>query len=276
MRALIGLLTCAAASVAVAEKNEPLPLRLKVLTFNIAGGAGNAHGFKQPMDVERVAEIIRSSGADVVALQEVDKNVGRNGNPSRDTSGVLAEKAGYPFVFFGKAIPLRGGEYGNALLSRTVPVSVRRVALPGTGEARVFIDARYRMADGQTLAVCATHFCHQGSANRMAQAEAILAYYKANPADRVIVTGDLNADHTSPELTRFAETFDCLTPEPDKATYIAGGSAIDHVFTYPKGAWRLAEGGASGRRYYPENTPPASDHWPVLGELEVISTAASE
>lgn len=273
MRMRLGWFCFCAAFAALnvyAEEASVLPLRLKVLTFNIAGGAGNAHGFRQPMNVAGVAQVIRDSGADVAALQEVDKQVGRRGNPKRDTSGVLAQEAGYPFEFFARAIPLSGGEYGNALLSKTKPVSIRSVTLPGSGEARVFIDARYPMADGKTLAICATHFCHKSSDSRLAQVEAILAHYRENPSGRIIVTGDLNARHDSPELKRLGETFTCLTPSPEKSTYLGGGKAIDHIYAYPKDDWRAVPEGKSGRLSYPDPTTPLSDHWPLLGEIEVI------
>ena len=43
---------------------------LKVLTYNIAHGAGH----DGRLDLDRIAAVIRRSGADVVALQEVDKH----------------------------------------------------------------------------------------------------------------------------------------------------------------------------------------------------------
>lgn len=268
-RAGLFLSICLCSCVFAAQDQVAVPLRLKVLTFNVAGGAGNAHGFKQPMVVARTAGIIRDAGADFVAMQEVDKNIGRNGNPKRDTSAVLAEAAGYPFEYFGKTITVRGGDYGNALLSKTKPVSIKTVRLPGNNEARVFIDARYTMEDGKTLSICATHFCHISSASRLAQVEGIIAHYRENPADRVILTGDLNARYDSPELKRLSETFDCLTPDPEKATFLAGGKAIDHVYVFPKNGWKRIDEG-SGRRTSPEGEPPASDHLALLVELQPI------
>ncbi len=258
-----------------AQGEGVVPMRLKVLTFNVAGGAAGAYGFTQPMNVERTAAIIRDSGADFVALQEVDKNIGRYGNPRRDTSAVLAEAAGYPFEHFGKAVSIGGGDYGNALLSKTKPAGLKTVRLPGTGEARVFIDARYTMAGGKTLSVCATHLCHASSASRLAQVEGIIAHYAANPADRVIIAGDLNAAYDSPELTRLNEVFGCLTPEPEKATYLGGGKAIDHVYVFPKsGTWGLVVGtggeAVSGRRGAPEGEPPASDHLALIVTLQSL------
>ena len=190
-------------------------------------------------------------------------------NPKRDTAGDLAKAAGYPFHHFAKAIDLRGGEYGIALLSKHKPLSVKVIPLPKTNEQRVLLDARFRMADGKTLALLATHLDFPSSA-RQKQTQAILRHLKENPADRVLLAGDLNANLGSPELDILAAELTPLTPEPDKFTYLDPDSkAIDHFFgrALPGEAWKALPG---TRRVTYGDQPPISDHIPVLLKARVV------
>ncbi len=264
--AAVALLPC----LALAEE-EAVPTRVRLVSFNIGGGAGGKYGFRQPFDMPRAGAYLKSLKADFVALQEVDRFVGRNGNPKRDTSGDLAKAAGFPHETFGKAIPLRGGEYGVALLSKAKPLSVETVALPSKGEQRVFIDARFRMADGKALAVCATHL-GLSTEERLAQVKAILAHYAAKPADRLLLAGDLNAEQGDPDLQALAKALAPLTPEPDQKTWLGGGKAIDHVFARALPGERWQSLPASRRLPYVDQAP-LSDHMPILVEAEVVPNA---
>ncbi len=257
--ALLALLPC----LLVAETPESV----RYVSFNIGGGAGSKYGFRQPFDLPRAGAYLKSLDADFVALQEVDKNVGRNGNPKRDTAADLAKAAGYPHVLFGKAIPLRGGEYGVALLCKKAPEHWEVVRLPVTNEPRVLIDARFRMADGKTLAIAATHLDFPSEA-RQRQVQAILAHFREKPADRILLAGDLNAELGSPELNLLSTVFVPLTPEPDQMTWLGGGKAIDHVFAraLPGECWQALP---STRRLPYTDQAPLSDHMPILVEAKV-------
>lgn len=239
-----------------------LSQELTMVTFNIAGGAPSKYGFKQPLDLTRAGQYLKSLNADFVALQEVDQFVGRNGNPKRDTAGELAKAAEFPHALFGKTIPLKGGAYGIALLSKTAPEHWEVVNLPGTSEPRVFIDARFRLPDGRTLAVCATHLtCDEPEQDK--QAQTICEHFKKNPADVILLAGDLNAEAESVPLKTLQKLFTLATPEPDKLTWLGGGKAIDHFFIAPrKGAWRILP--ETRRLPYTKGVKPLSDHMPVL------------
>lgn len=235
---------------------------LTYVTFNIGGGAPSAFGFHQPFDLQRAGNYLKSLNADFVALQEVDRFVGRNGNPKRDTAAELAKMAGFPHVLYGKAMPLRGGEYGIALLAKMKPETWRVIPLPGEGEPRVFIDARFRLADGHTVSVCATHLGFP-SVVRQSQVRAIIAYYQENPVDGILLAGDLNAETGSPELKILKKVFTLVTPEPGQMTWLGGGKAIDHflVWACRSGSWKVL----SETRRLPYTTQkPLSDHMPVL------------
>lgn len=84
---------------------------LRVMVFNIHAGK-DAAGVD---NLERVAALIRSTNADLVLLQEVDRGTTRSGGV--DQLAVLMRLTNLHGVF-GKSLDYQGGEYGIATLSR--------------------------------------------------------------------------------------------------------------------------------------------------------------
>ena len=84
---------------------------IRVLVYNIHAGK-DAKGVD---NLARVAEIVRTSEADVALLQEVDRRTTRSGQT--DQPRVLAGLTGL-HAAFGKTLDYQGGEYGIAILSR--------------------------------------------------------------------------------------------------------------------------------------------------------------
>lgn len=86
-------------------------ISLKVATYNIAAGR------EVNYDYSVIAADIRNSGADIVALQEVDQGTLRNG--SQDTMAILSAQTGMAYYAFAPALsPYQEGEYGIAVLSK--------------------------------------------------------------------------------------------------------------------------------------------------------------
>ena len=82
-----------------------------MLVYNIHAGK-DAKGID---NLARVAQIVRSTKADIALLQEVDRGTTRSGRV--DQPGVLAALTGFN-VAFGKTLEYQGGDYGIAVLSR--------------------------------------------------------------------------------------------------------------------------------------------------------------
>lgn len=103
-----------AACASTGQGSGAVPLR--VLVYNIHAGkdVGGVH------NLERVAEVVRGSGADLVLLQEVDRGTDRSGR--EDQLSLLRRLTGFHGAF-GRAIGFQGGEYGVAILSRWPIVS---------------------------------------------------------------------------------------------------------------------------------------------------------
>jgi endonuclease/exonuclease/phosphatase family metal-dependent hydrolase len=172
-----------------------------VLVYNIHAGTDTA----RQGNLARVAELVRRTGADLVLLQEVDRNTQRSG--PTDQPAVLSRSTGYP-VAFGRTIGFQGGDYGIALLSRwpirrdtLIPLAV--TAPPGrTTEDREQRGVLVAVVDapGGPLAVLNTHLDASGEDTWRAQeiAGVLRAAATVEPGVPLLLGGDLNALPESP------------------------------------------------------------------------------
>src|SRR5687768_2521432 len=102
MRVKLVRIVLLAAGCASAGTGERAPLR--VMSYNIHAGKDAA----QVHNLERVAELIRSAGADIVLLQEVDRGTERAAR--QDHLAELARLTGM-HSGFGKSLDYQGGLY---------------------------------------------------------------------------------------------------------------------------------------------------------------------
>lgn len=161
-----------------------------MLVYNIHAGTDAA----RVPNLERVANVVRSTRADVVLLQEVDRFTRRSGGVDQlDSLRKLTGLSGA----FGKTIDYDNGEYGLGILSRWTIRSDSLVALPvasphGGYEARGALVARVEMP-GRTLRVIDTHLDASMDSYRTEQASR-LATIAAGPPRADIVGGDFNSE----------------------------------------------------------------------------------
>lgn len=123
----------------------PRQTNLKFMSYNIRNG----RGIDNVQDLGRVAAVITRTAPDIVALQEVDSVTGRMAG--RFIPEELGQMTGM-HARFCRAIDYDGGAYGIGLLSRSEPLAVRRIPLPGREEARVLLVAEF-----PDYVVCVTH-----------------------------------------------------------------------------------------------------------------------
>jgi endonuclease/exonuclease/phosphatase family metal-dependent hydrolase len=196
---VIVVVISAMAGVASAETQRDR--ELTVMTFNIHHGVG-ADG---RLDLGRIADVIRSSGADVVALQEVDRHFGER-SAFADQATELG-RALNMHVAYGPNLdlePLAPGQprrqYGNAVLSRHRIRSSRNILLPRPDgeEQRGLLEVDIKVR-GVPVRVYATHLQHNSAVSRQLQAEAILQALTSSDSS-VILLGDLNARPEDPEI----------------------------------------------------------------------------
>jgi endonuclease/exonuclease/phosphatase family metal-dependent hydrolase len=159
-------------------------VELRVATFNIQHGL-TAGG---EVDVDLLARVCRRLTVDVLALQEVDRNLERTERV--DTAAHVASECGMACAF-GPAIAIRGGEYGNALLVRGAIGAVEVVELPRPSgrEARAALIADVTVADTRVTTV-STHLSVP-AADSEPQLEALRQALDKRPGPHLVL-GDLN------------------------------------------------------------------------------------
>ncbi len=157
---------------------------MKVASYNIHKCRG-IDGATRP---DRILEVIRELGADIVALQEVDHRFGRRGG-LLDPAAIERDLGMRLLVQ--SDVAHRHGWHGNALLVRSHPVSYRRfrLKLPG-GEPRGAIVAELDLGDGEFRVIAA----HLGllRRSRVDQVSALMTAFLDLPAMPTILLGDLN------------------------------------------------------------------------------------
>lgn len=185
---------------------------LTVLSYN----AHHCAGTDGVLSTRRIAEVIIASGADVIGLQEIDNHYGERSQWA-DQTAELAAFTGFHAVF-GANIdddPPEPGrpriQYGTAILSRYPILSWSNTRLTNDPalEPRGLLHARINIR-GAKLDFFTTHLAVASGSDRLAQARDVLAAVSGR--ERVIVTGDLNATPSAPEITALTEALTDVWP----------------------------------------------------------------
>ena len=233
--------------------------RLTVASYNIHGGVGR----DGRRDVERVARVIESLDADIIALQEVESRR----TPAGDLlqMDVLGHLVGHEAIS-GPTIARADGHYGNALLTRLPIRAVRKLDLTfGNREPRGAIDADFVMA-GTPVRVIGTHLGLMPRERRH-QVQRILETVAEQREGLTVLLGDINEWLVAGRPLRWLHRrFGVCRAQ---RTYPAWFPifALDRIWVHPQGALL---------RFEVKNTAEAraaSDHLPVRAELAIGGAA---
>jgi endonuclease/exonuclease/phosphatase family metal-dependent hydrolase len=244
-----------------ARRGPTAPLTFRVMTYNIHHGEGT----DGRIDLLRIAEVIKREGADIVALQEVDRGVARTAR--RDLPEELAALTGMTCVFSNN-FHFEGGEYGNAVLTR-FPVlhwDNRHYNMLRSGEQRGLLQLVLGV-NGRQLLFMNTHIDYRpDDAERVANVEEIKQAATRHGNVPTIVCGDFNDTPVSrihrKMKEQFLDTWE-TAGQGDGFTYSSGKPVkrIDFVFIsrdatlVPLKAWvPLSD---------------ASDHLPLVTEFKL-------
>jgi len=221
---------------------------LRVATFNVKHGDDG----QGRVDLRRLAAACAGLGADVLAVQEVDRFGRRSG--FRDEMAVIARATGLKAVF-GAAVRRRWRSYGNVLLARgpITDVEVLMLPRPSDGEQRVAIVARVTV-NGLALSVGATHLSFRPGEG-LPQLEVLLEALDRRDGPRLLM-GDLNL---GPEVVEPAVTAAGYRLAPTGPTFPARGPRTRIDFVAVSGLEVLAAATPA---------PGMSDHLPVVAELD--------
>jgi endonuclease/exonuclease/phosphatase family metal-dependent hydrolase len=251
------LLLCGCA----APKANLQPTTFRVMTYNIHHGEGT----DGKIDLLRIAEVINQEGADIVALQEVDKGVQRTAR--RDFPTELAALTGMTCVFSNN-FHYGGGEYGNAVLTR-FPVlrwDNTHYQMLRPGEQRGLLQLVLSVK-GRQLLFMNTHLDYRpDDAERLLNVEDIKRVTKQHGNLAAILCGDFNDTPGSRVHQKIKEQFrdswevvgqgDGFTYSSDKLV-----KRIDYVFLSTDSSL------APVKAWVPQTG--ASDHLPFVVEMRM-------
>ena len=185
---------------------------VSIMTYNLHNGFNT----KGKLNLEEIAQVIESNNPDIVALQEVSRGWVVSGRV--DMLAWLSQRLHMPYVFGPTADPF----WGNAILSRYPILAYSREELPPRDLfiLRGFIVALIDLGDGQQIKVIDTHFHHlEGQPDiRQLQSKAILDFINSIDNYNIVLSGDLNAEPSDPEITmlyqaRFIDATKKMDPE---------------------------------------------------------------
>lgn len=243
-------------------ETAPARERLRVISYNIHHG----EGLDGKLDLERIAKLITEAGADLVALQEVDRGAART--KGLDIPAELGRLTGMTAVFR-KNFDLKPGEYGNAILSKLPVKAVANTWLPliSANEQRGFLQVTVRVGK-RRLMFASTHLDYRGNVEEdrlagVAKIREILAEEREK-TDWQIVAGDFNARPDS-------QTYATMTADFKDAWALVGkGEGFTIPVKQPRARidYVWARGSVTPVRAEVLQSE-ASDHLPLLVEVDL-------
>jgi endonuclease/exonuclease/phosphatase family metal-dependent hydrolase len=246
-------------TAAAAQPARPLT----VMTYNIHHGAG----IDGVLDLERIAVLIERSGADVIGLQEVDRNWGVRSNWA-DQPAWFAQrlKMHYAYAANLDLPPVNPGEprrqYGTAILSKYPIKDFTNPLLPlhPTGERRGLAVAKIKVR-GADLRFANTHLTSNNKAERLEQARKMVELL-GNSTTPTLLVGDLNARPRAPEIKSLTAVYDDTWTEVG----VGPGYTIKADNPTKRIDFQLH---SDGLRPIKAAVPvtPASDHLPVVSSF---------
>lgn len=186
------LMMLAGCNSARKTSSGPASREVTVVTYNVHH-ANPPSQPKEVIDLDTIAATIRKSGAQLVALQELDSVTVRANKEFQ--LKLLADKLGM-YYYYGKAIPYEGGGYGVGILSKYPLTETRTIMLPKiegfTGEDRVVALGRVSLPGKKDIWFASTHLDVSKEENRVLQTAAIVKLGESLSLP-LVIGGDFNA-----------------------------------------------------------------------------------
>ena len=252
------------------ERHRLQPNRrfLRIATYNVHGCVG-LDGRLSPA---RIARVLLSLDADIIALQELD--VGRHRSRAVDQAQIIADLLEMK-MHFGAAIDVTGERYGNAILSRW-PMTLKKAELLSKGggrcEPRGAVWASVNIGY-EPIEVISTHLGLTQS-DRSAQLNTLLGGdwpCAGETTRRTVLCGDLNSSPGSSICRRLLEQLrdvQLADGQRGRATWTSAVPLrrIDHIFV--GSGFQVLKSEVPRTRL----TRVASDHLPLVVDLEFVAS----
>lgn len=243
---------------------------VRVLVYNIHAGK-DAKGVD---NLARVAALVNDTRADIVLLQEVDKDTERSGKV--DQLAELRRLTGF-FGVFGKTLDYQGGDYGIATLSRwpiRADTLIRLPVEPPQQRSGVSYEPRGALrvtvaAPARPLRVINTHIdASREDVYRLQEARVLISVANDSAVsnagqNEAILGGDLNSEPESEVIALFGPA-----GWRDAFAECGKGTGLSYPANLPvKRIDYLMISGTTRCRTAAVLSSDASDHRPVLFEI---------
>lgn len=230
---------------------------IRVMSYNIHHGADR----NEKDRLREMGMFIKNSGADIVALQEVDSVCTRTNGV--DQIKELAAITGMHYAF----VPhynYQGGAYGMGILSRypIQNISNKRLTLLkgtlSTSTAMILADIKWN--HNKKIVFASAHFALDDSSRKL-QAKEVISYLD-KVQHPIIFVGDLNTEPEAPEINYLKQYF-TDTDTANVFTFPAPRAQrkIDYVFVKKSNVKKV--------KNYRVFINDLSDHLPVMADISL-------
>lgn len=226
------------------------------MTYNIRHGVG----MDQQLDLKRISEVIKNSGANIIGLQEVDKNFDQRSD-FKDQAKELAQLLDYDYCFGGNLV-IEDGKYGNAILSEYPIMDYKNTLLYSGGDERRGLLQATIDVDGMPLHVFNTHLALSLDV-RLKEVAEIVEWMQTYDGSHVLM-GDFNTTPDQEDYQYIIEQGRVEDVLPlHEPTFPSDGPKrrIDYIVVSPNVSYDHAE----------VIVTEASDHLPICVELTLKS-----
>ncbi|UVI33844.1 endonuclease/exonuclease/phosphatase family protein [Paenibacillus spongiae] len=248
-------------------------VEIKVMSYNIHHGEGE----DAVLDLERIAQVIEQSGADITGLQEVDNHFSER-SKFVDQAKWLADRLGMEYAYAANLDydPLQEGQhrrqYGTAVLSKYPILSAKNHLLTNIpypvqpSEQRGLLETLINVK-GNHIRFFNTHLDHRRAEQRDSQIREILEIAKQREGTSIFA-GDFNAEPGSAEILKltaqYKDVFAELGQDQDYTIPVINPDRrIDYFFTSDDVKISAAE----------VIDTIASDHLPITANLVLTKEA---
>jgi endonuclease/exonuclease/phosphatase family metal-dependent hydrolase len=209
----------------------------KPITFNVRFASYNIyHAEKAGYDYSKIAKNITDNGIEIAGFQEVDNNVNRSNKKAQIKE--IANKTGYQYYKFFKAIDLQGGGYGLGIVSKYPIESTNLIKLSsGSAEQRILAHAVINV-NGTKINFFVTHLSYDGEgggssrSKQFSEVASELAKY-----DNFVLSGEFNTRNLD-EYNVISGSALVNSKDDPKVTYPDGRSPLDNL-VYSTATWKF-------------------------------------
>ncbi|MBQ9192251.1 MAG: endonuclease/exonuclease/phosphatase family protein [Bacteroidales bacterium] len=204
----------------------------------------------------QVADLIRNTGASLVALNELDSCNRRHATYQLKA---LADELGGWSYQFASAFPYAGGAYGNGVVSRDKVVSRYKVHLPKSDGSE---PRSIAVVETDRCVFASVHLDYVGDNSQRDQVVALNDWFKAVYAGEkkpVFLCGDFNAEPDSETIQLMRQGWTQLSGTDNTYSTTDPRKCIDYVFAYKD----AAPVEVVSSEVLTAGTESYSDHFPV-------------